>query len=185
MQVVADKSTGGLLVLGSSNWSTTAPPTAFTLSSSGLLTGVSVVPTSSFPVTCSAAGQTYNASVAIVGPHALVNGLARTPAGLGLAGASIIFYTAAGTVVTQGTSGSDGTFSVSVDPTATKFMVDLSATNTPVYNEFSFGAADYSASIPSCRITLPALANNVVVNLNNDVVAFVKTGPPPPPVVCR
>jgi hypothetical protein len=178
--------TGNAVIVGSSGWSTDAPASVLTVSSSGLLSAISANAAS---YTVSSNGGKYSATVRVKSPAARVVGFIRNEAGIGATRAKINFYDNSGAIISSAFTGSNGTFGAAVPAAAKTFLVDMSERAGVYYNQFGFGPHDYNLSCTN-RAPLPTLATGSTFTLVSsgggsiEVNRIIAGSPPPPPPDC-
>jgi len=172
-------------VVPSSNWSTNAPSSVLTVSSSGLLQ-VNGVGSGVYRVTAN--GGAYSANVTVKSDQAVVKGLVRNTEGVGVPRARIRFYRGDGVQLAEAYTGSNGTFQAAIPTDASGFLVDMTERSATYYNQFGYGQNDFSIICPANKAPLPALTNQSNVSLNPPAIVVTRksTGqnPPPPPPDC-
>lgn len=179
-------------VVSGATFGTTAPSSIATVSGNRL-TAVATSAGTSYAITSTAGAYSANATMSVsASGNAIVTGLVRSPANVGIYLATVKFYSATNTLLATTNTVSDGTFRVALPLTAKKFTIDLSVPD-PVgptgvsryYRQFGYGAADYTANTTSCLAPLPTLVAGGNA-LPHDIVPpfYDPTSPPPPPTGC-
>jgi hypothetical protein len=177
--------TGNSALIKPTGWTTTAPSSIATITSSGLLSATGGSKNQTYQVSVTYGGQTYGTTYSVVNTNsAEVVGTVLTSNGGAVPGATIKFSTAAGALAGTATSGQNGSFVGLVPASATKFSVTVGSS---YYSVFSYGTSTFASSISGCVASLPALKDGVVTVLPNSVVVYVNdtTDPPPPPDGCQ
>ncbi|CAN1493858.1 Protein of unknown function DUF1416 [Fimbriimonadaceae bacterium] len=178
-------STGQIGAVPSSNWSTTAPGSIAVTSSSGAFEAKAATSTT---YVVRANGNEYTANFTIkAASGGLVAGRVRNTDSQGVPGAFVRIYNAAGAQVGTAVTGSNGTFRVVAPFNATGFLVDMTGLATRYYNQFGYGASEYSVICPDSKATLPAVSSSSLTLLPSNPVVYRKVGgttPPPPPPDC-
>jgi len=184
-------SSGAVVPVTATSWSTTAPASVATVSSSGLLV-VTGVGTGTYQV--SANGGAYTHTLKISTTSAIVQGKVRNTDSVGVPGVKVTLFDAGGTAVGNALTGSDGTFRILGPATAKSFSVDTSPRAGAYANYFSYRTSsstsykDYSDDLcPGPRPTLPSVAIGSTTTLPYDIVVYKSGGggtPPPPPPDC-
>ena len=183
--------TGQVATIHPSGFTTNAPASVATLSSSGLLTAIASSGGRLYSVSLVYKGTTYGAEFSVGSPAAHVVGNVVTSTGNAVSGAQINFVTKTGAVAGSTVTGTNGSFIAAVPTSATNFTVDFKDStnlNYPsLYDVFSYNSFTYSAAISSCEPALPTLKVGTVVTLPHSLVVFVdaNTDPPPPPDGCQ
>lgn len=187
LEFVGVDSTYHQIVSAGSNWSTTAPSSQATISSSGVLTIVGTSGT--FSVTGTGPNGAMSATVTIQPTAgATVTGLVRNINSLGIAAVDVKFYTASGALLATSTTGPNGTFRATVPTSAAGFTIDVTRAdadnNSIYYRQYSYNSFDYISGT-DCLATLPTLASGTTLTLPSPIVVAARaSGPPPPPTGC-
>jgi hypothetical protein len=178
-------SNGQIAAVPSNNWSTTAPGSVAVTSSSGAFEAKAATTTS---YVVRANGNEYTANFTIkAASGGLVAGRVRNTDSQGVPGAFVRIYNAAGAQLGTAVTGSNGTFRVVAPFNATGFLVDMTGLSTRYYNQFGYGASEYSVICPDSKATLPAVSSSSLTLLPSNPVVYRKVGgttPPPPPPDC-
>ena len=178
-------SNGQIAAVPSNNWSTTAPGSVAVTSSSGAFEAKAATTTS---YVVRANGNEYTANFTIkAASGGLVAGRVRNTDSQGVPGAFVRIYNAAGAQLGTAVTGSNGTCRVVAPFNATGFLVDMTGLSTRYYNQFGYGASEYSVICPDSKATLPAVSSSSLTLLPSNPVVYRKVGgttPPPPPPDC-
>lgn len=132
-------------------------------------------------------GTTVTAPFHVDDARAGVSGIVRTESGTGVPGTQVKFLSASGSTVATAPVGPTGRFQANLPATATMFVIDVTSVNTRFYNQFGYGALDYSAGVEGCGAPLPSLTVGTTTPLPNDAVLYAHSAsspPPPPPSGC-
>ncbi|MEZ0327310.1 MAG: hypothetical protein ACAH95_15540 [Fimbriimonas sp.] len=116
-----------------------------------------------------------------------VYGTLRDSAGQSVGGATIKFYSAAGTYISQTTTRANGAFESELPTSARKFTIDLAGipNSSNYFNQFGYGDDEYLANDPGCLAPLPAFSQGQASPFTTPVVITPRwLGPPPPPTGC-
>jgi len=188
LEFIGTDRTNHQVVRQGSNFTTTAPASVATLSSSGLLSVVSASATTySVQGTGPSGSQTRDLSV--TSSTAFVSGKIRNINGTGVANVKVNFYLANGSLKATAATGPDGTFLATVPTNVTGFSIDIeqadpASGNQIYYREFAYGAK-YYLNEADCPVAVPTLTAGSTTILPADVVlADRASGPPPPPSGC-
>lgn len=181
MAIVGTDPNGKTVSVTGANWTTTAPSSVATLSSSGTLS-VASADSTLYTVSAQYNNQTYTTSFEVVPSALRVYGVVRTTS-TPVSGAAVSFFDASGNNVGALTSSSTGVFVGTVPVSATKLGADFTG-STVYFNQYGYGSFDYTESVSGCRPKLPTASSTNWVFLPNDIVTYPKYGgsaPPPPP----
>lgn len=190
LNVGARNADGQYVTLAGSNWSTSAPASVATVTSTGLLTAISA---SSTTYTLSGIGPNGLISTPLIvqAPQAGVTGVVRDANSVGIPYVLVLFYSSAGNFLTEAVTSANGSFHANVPPSAAKFTVNIELADPPVngqtifYREFDYGTASYLDGQTSCLTKLPAISVGTTTPLPNDIVLDAQiSGPPPAPTGC-
>lgn len=192
LRLVGFDSSNTKQVVSGATFGTSAPSSVATVSGSRL-TAVASSAGTSYAISASAGSYNANATMSVAASgNAIVTGLVRSPANVGIYLAIVKFYSATNTLIATTNTVSDGTFRVSLPLTAKKFTIDLSVTD-PVgptgvsryYRLFGYGVGDYTMNSTGCLAPLPTLVAGANA-LPHDIVPpfYDPTSPPPPPTGC-
>ncbi|AIE86456.1 hypothetical protein [Fimbriimonas ginsengisoli] len=194
LRVIGINSSGQNVIQNGSNWTTTAPASVATVTPTGLLTAVGPTGGTSYLVSGRGPNGTLSANLIIKQPQAFVTGLVRNVNGTGIPRVSISFYNSSNALVGKALTGAQGTFRANLAPTATRFTIDIEASdpgNNPIYyRQFSYtppsssGALDYLEGGTSCLASMPAITSGSTVQLSDITLIDRASGPPPPPSGC-
>jgi hypothetical protein len=174
--------------VAATNFSTNAPSSVATISSTGLLTAVASSPGIQYTFSAVYSGTTYTAPF-LVGPVSpKVAGSVRDTSNNPVAGVILNFYNSSGTLLSQSISGGDGSFIGNVTTSAAEFSADASAITNPGYfKEYGYNSLYYSTASTNCYSPLPALTVGTKTTLPYQVVVLPSNDPadpPPPPTGC-
>jgi hypothetical protein len=161
-----------------------------TLTTSGLFAAGSLPGTATGTVQVTYSGSLFTSPVRVVAKDAVLTGLVRLTSGTPAPRVQIRALSSALSVVATGFTAPDGTFRMSLPPTATKFTVNFDTadpTRTFYVRQFAYNAKDYSTSISSCVAPLPALTTGSTTALLTAISVYqlLPNNPPPPPNGCQ
>jgi len=166
------------------DWSTNAPSSIATVTPAGVLTAVGA---SSTIYTIRARGGAFTASLRVRPVGAILRGSVRNTEGSGVPGATSRIYNAGGDELIATQTGSNGSFRVQVPLNSREFLIDLTAIRDRYYNQFGYGAKDYSIICPANKPEIPIPVSGGTVTLAGTPVVYRKVSggtPPPPPPGC-
>lgn len=188
LEFIGTDDTNHQVVRQGSNFSTTAPSSVVTVSSSGLLSVVGAS-ASTYSVQGTGPAGTQNQDVSVTGSNAFVTGRVRNINGTGVANVKVNFFLANGTLKATARTGPTGSFQAAVPTNVTGFTIDIEQADPPgdnqiYYREFAYGA-DYYLNGADCPVALPTLTAGSTTALPTEVVVADRaSGPPPPPSGC-
>lgn len=102
---------------------------------------------------------------------------------LGVTGAKITFFNAAGAAVGSFTADSAGNFSGFIDPTASKIFILKGDLPQGYWNSFTYQNKRYSILDQNCKPGIPTLSGGTT-SIGNVYVPLQSSPPPPPPSGC-
>jgi len=178
-------STGQIGYLTASDWTTTAPATVATMSGSGEFRAVSASATN---YSVRARGNSYTVTFRVnASAGGALAGRVRNVEGQGVPGALVQLFNSSGALTGSAVTGSNGTFRSLAPFTTAKFLVDLSAISSRYYNQFGYGANEYSSICPENKPDTGTIVSSGATILPSNPVVYRKvegTTPPPPPPDC-
>ncbi|RYG45093.1 hypothetical protein EON79_13425 [bacterium] len=162
-------------------WTTSAADTVATVSSTGQLNVIAN--SGSFDIR---ANGTYTLRFTIRSSgEAFIIGTARNLEGQGVPNAIIDTYTAGGSRLRSGVTGSNGTFRISAPLTARTFDLRYDNISARYDNVFSYGEGTFSPGACPHIVPLPALSEGSSASLLYQIVLYRKTSTPPPAPDCE
>jgi len=174
-----------------SNWTTNAPASVATVTSTGLVTAVGASSTTYSLNGRAQDGTAVTGQLMVSAAQALVTGLVRNENSTGVQSVLVQFYNAGGNLLGQAITGPTGQFRANVPSSAKSFTIGIESADPSIggetiyYRQFAYGGHDYLEGSPSCFTTLPALTSGGTTPLPNDIVLDARiSGPPPPPTGC-
>jgi hypothetical protein len=187
LDITARNTSDGLVTVPVSGWTTTAPSSVATVSSSGQLTAISTTGSNSYIVQVTYGGVIYTAPLTISALQDIVTGEVENSSNA-IENAIVDFYDANSAQVGTAYTARDGSFRASVPATAVRFTIDLSLpdpTGALYYPEFAYGSNSYLNGT-SCLAALPTLSASVPTALPAVILPYARSSgsPPPPPTGC-
>lgn len=168
-------------------FTTDAPASVGAFTAAGLFTARAASPTS-YTVRTTAGSATFTSPLRVANPALLLTGRARLVDGTPAPLLGVVALNAAGAVVGNGRTASDGTFRIAATPDATRLTLDFSIADPSsrfYVRQFAFKGTDYSTVVAGCTAPLPALGGATSVALGDLVVYSLSvSNPPPPPDGC-
>ena len=189
LQITARNSSGTLVKIPVSGWTTNAPVNIATVTSSGLLTAVGVTGSGSYYVKVNYGGKAYQVPIIITNSQNVITGLVRNVNEAGVESVTVLVFDSKKTLLAQTHTTRLGTFRISVPATAARFTIDMSQAdpgNVYYYTQYYYIDNEYLDGV-TCLAPLPSpLSTTTPTALPSDVVPDLRTGgtPPPPPTGC-